>query len=257
MGVTPATPPSTYVNRDEPVSLRVVSGAKTSYIALCENDRGRFIKLSDGRSKLIVPASALPQLRAAVQALEDASSKEPVEDDSAEATEAADAPAPGVAGAPGAQATLLHGERFVSEGSKKFYLDLLRNNRGRFVKISMATTRRVSMILPEDALPLLREALDQLVELAPPETVVSDAAASSPHRITTRDGHAIQREIRVEGKRVVVESGKNRRGSYIRIIENGPMRMVVTLPHAALPQVIELLQEALREGDPAEDADAP
>lgn len=47
-GVSTTQPNPSYVSRDELLSLRVVAGSKRIFIALAENDRGRYLKVSDG-----------------------------------------------------------------------------------------------------------------------------------------------------------------------------------------------------------------
>lgn len=263
-----------YASRDELMSVRIVAGSKRIFVALCENDRGRFIKLSDGRGKILVPGEGISQMRDALTALEAAlesapDPKQPAEDASAnniQANSDPTAPAPPAQPAAGnddIKSELVTAQRFLSEG-RKFYFDILENARGRYVKISQSSTRRVTMIMPVKGLALLREGVDMLLEKAPPDTTVTDP--SSVHRMTRtvervtpmQDGasvtvNVVQREIRVLGKRVVFESGANRRGSYIKIMENnGAQRMTVMLPHSAVPEMIELLQEVVAAGDPAD-----
>lgn len=258
-----------YANRDELMSVRVVAGSKRIFVALCENDRGRFIKLSDGRGKIIVPADGIAQMRDALVALETAVANH----NAATNGNATNANGPNAAGASGvthggphaddSKSDLIDAQRFLSEG-RKFYFDVLENARGRYVKISQSSTRRVTMIMPVNGLSLLREGVDMLLEKSPPDTTVTDP--SSVHRITRtveritpmQDGgsvtvNVVQREIRVLGKRVIFESGANRRGSYIKIMENsGTQRMTIMLPHSAVPEMIELLREVVAAGDPAD-----
>lgn len=278
MGENDSVPPvdgvqiAGYASRDELMSVRIVAGSKRIFVALCENDRGRFIKLSDGRGKIIVPGEGISQMRDALVTLESALESHPPPN-------AGPAPAASPNGDPSAAADgggagpaertdeikseLIESQRFLSEG-RKFYFDVLENARGRYVKISQSSTRRVTMIMPVNGLSLLREGVDMLLEKSPPDTNVTDP--SSVHRMTRtvervtpmQDGasvtvNVVQREIRVLGKRVVFESGANRRGSYIKIMENnGSQRMTVMLPHSAVPEMIELLQEVVAAGDPAE-----
>lgn len=239
-----------YSNREELVSVRITVGTKRVIAALCENDRGRFIKLTDGRAKIIVPGDGIVQMRDALVALEAASDRTPPIADPQQIAE-------------DAKSELVDAQRFLSEG-RKFYFDVLENARGRYLKIAQSSARRITMILPIGGLSLLREGLDMLLEKAPPDTTVTDP--SSVHRVTRtlervtplQDGgsvtvNVVQREIRVMGKRVIFESGANRRGSYIKISENnGAQRMTVMLPHSAVPEMIDLLQEVVQAGDPAE-----
>lgn len=241
-----------YASRDELMSVRVTAGSKRLFVALCENDRGRFLKLSDGRGRILVPADGIPQMRDALVQLENSLQNAPPP----AAVDLSVSP-------DDVKSEVVDAKRFLSEG-RKFYLDVLDNSRGRYLKISQSSTRRVTMILPLNGLTLLREAVDMLLEEAPPDTTVADP--SSVQRMTRtierltpmQDGasvtvNVVQREIRVLGKRVVFESGANRRGSYIKIMEtNGAQRMAVMLPHSAVPEMIQLLQEVVADGDPAE-----
>lgn len=254
-----------YASRDELMSVKIVAGTKRIFVALCENDRGRFIKLSDGRGKILVPGEGISQMRDALAALEAALEAAPAPDDSTP-DQAGSPSAPGAPANDDIKSELLAAQRFLSEG-RKFYFDVLENTRGRYVKISQSSTRRITMIMPVIGLALLREGIDMLLEKSPPDTSISDP--SSVHRMTRtvervtpmQDGNSVtvnvvQREIRVLGKRVVFESGANRRGSYIKIMENnGSQRMTVMLPHSAVPEMIQLLQEVVEDGDPADALD--
>ncbi|PXF46929.1 hypothetical protein BWQ96_03267 [Gracilariopsis chorda] len=140
----------------------------------------------------------------------------------------------------------------------------MENAKGRYLKICQVSARRINMILPIQGLAFLREGLHMLLEKTPPDTSITDPASvqrltRTVERVTPFDDgtavtlNVVQREIRTMGKRVVFESGANRRGSYIKISENNyPQRTSIILPHFALPHIIELLQEAMQDGDPAE-----
>lgn len=256
-----------YESRDELVSVRVISESKRIFAALCENDRGRFIKISDRRAKLHVPERGISQLRDALVGLETALESHPraTSDDPEHPLDPADVDEP-VASSSRPDETkpdLIETRRFASEG-RKFYLDVLENPRGRYVKITQSSVRRITMAMPITALSLLREGIDMLLEKAPPDTAVADP--SSVHRVTRtmervlpmKDGasitlNVVRREIHLQGKRIIFESGTNRRGSYLKIMENSaPQRMIVTLPHSTVPEVIKLLEEVVAAGDPAE-----
>lgn len=240
-----------YSSRDELVSVKITVGPRRVFAALCENDRGRFIKLTDGRVKIIVPGDGIVQMRDALVALEAACDATPLSASQTKSNPPEEA-----------KSELVDAQSFLSEG-RKFYFDVLENARGRYLKISQSSARRITMTLPINGLSLLREGLDMLLEKAPPDTTITDP--TSVHRLTRtiervtplQDGtsitvNVVQREIRVLGKRVVFESGANRRGSYIKVSENnGSQRMTIMLPHSAVPEMIELLQEVVAAGDPA------
>lgn len=256
-GVSTAATPSGYINRDELLSLRVVVGGRHIFLALCENYRGRYLKISDRRSKLIVPGPGIPELRSAIDSLHAVIVDRP-----------ADAlPPPLVANGSNSDSRRIQepiaSERFISEG-RKFYLDLLANERGTYVKMSQTTQRRVTMTFPASTIEHLRDAMTQLDELAPPDPAVLNpnptghTTRTIERHITTANGStvtvkAVQRELRAENKRVVFESGANRRGSYLRITESsGANKMLVTLPHSLIPHIMNLLKEVHEAGDPVD-----
>lgn len=320
MGDNVEIPPSddviqviSHVTRDELMSLKISLANKRLIVAICENDRGRFIKLTDGRARIIVPSDGIPHMRESLSALE--TNLDPSLEQSASSTTASAAPGqpntnpssgstaaaavanaaqqhhhhqqqPGAAAAAGGstnsaintnnvtgnsnhagneehRSELIDSQRFICEG-RKFYFDVLDNARGRYLKISQSSTRRVTLIVPLTFLPFITRAIDMLMEKAPPDTIVQDPSTvqritRSIERVTALgDGSSVtlnivQREVRTMGKRVIFESGANRRGSYIKIMENnGSQRMTVMLPHAAVPEIINLLQEVVADGDPAQ-----
>lgn len=253
--------------RDELMSLKINVTSKRLIVALCENDRGRFIKLTDGRSRVIVPSEGIPQLRQSLGALQGTADGTVVGQAPAAEGEEHAGPPP-LSTTDDSKPDLIDSQRFLCEG-RKFYFDILENARGRYLKISQSSTRRVTLIMPLTILRPLKRAIDMLQEKVPPDA--NDADPTAVQRVTRtiervtpmNDGssvtlNVVQREVRVLGKRVVFESGANRRGSYIKIMENsGPQRMAVMLPHSAVPEIIQLLQEVIVDGDPADKLPAP
>lgn len=247
-------------NRDELLSLKLHVSGKRLIVAMCENERGRFCKLTDSRSRIIVPSEGISPMRDALASLESAMDNAP---SSVQETDPSSTSAPQGTTNEDAKSELIDSERFLSEG-RKFYFDVLENVRGRYLKISQSSTRRITLVMPINLLSPLKRAVDMLIEKVPPEPAITDP--TTIHRVSRTiervtplsDGNSanvtvVQREIRVFGKRVVFESGANRRGSYIKIMEtNGPQRMSVILPHSAVPEMIQLLQEVVNSGDPAE-----
>ncbi|CAN8070020.1 unnamed protein product [Agarophyton chilense] len=250
-----------YGIRDELMSVRITVGTRRVTMALCENDRGRFLRLIDNRSRIMVPAAAIMQMRDALVALEHAlETAPPPKQPTPPPTQPASPPANAVEQV---KSELISSQRIASDG-RKIFLDVMENAKGRYLKICKVSIRRINMIIPIQGLPFLREGLDMLLEKTPPDTSVTDP--SSVQRLTRtvervtplNDGatvtiNIVQREIRTMGKRVIFESGANRRGSYIKISENNfPQRTSIILPHAAVPQIIQLLEEVMQSGDPAD-----
>lgn len=247
-------------NRDELMSLKIAHGTRRLIVAMCENERGRFCKLTDSRARIIVPSEGISQMRKALFSLDagiDSASP------SSQETDPVLASGSSTSQNEDTKSELIDSARFLSEG-RKFYFDVLANTRGRYLKISQSSTRRITLILPIAMLSSLKRAIDMLLDKVPPEPTASDPSMihqskRTIDRVTPMgDGTSVnmsvvQREIRVLGKRVVFESGANRRGSYLKIMESsGPQRMTVVLPHSAVPHVIELLQEVIDDGDPAD-----
>ncbi|KAI0564555.1 Purine-rich element binding protein [Gracilaria domingensis] len=243
-----------YGNRDELMSVRITVGTRRVTMALCENDRGRFLRLIDNRSRIMVPAAGIMQMREALVALETALESAPPPKQPSQQPQNAEETI---------KSELISSQRISSEG-RKIFLDVMENAKGRYLKICKVSVRRINMIIPIQGLPFLREALDMLLEKTPPDTSVTDPSSvqrltRTVERVTAlNDGasvtlNIVQREIRTMGKRVIFESGANRRGSYIKISENNfPQRTSIILPHSAVPQIVELLQEVMQSGDPAE-----
>lgn len=250
--------------RDELISLTISIANRRIIVALCENDRGRYIKLTDGRSRIFVPSSGIVQLREALSLL---GSNLNSFDTSLENSEAV--PSPHALPQPSHQefilkTELIDSQRFLCEG-RKFYLDVLKNSRGRFLKISQASNRRITLVVSLTFIPQLRRAIDMVIEKAPPDnsipsdpSTVQRATRTLERAVSLNDGssvtvNVVQREIRVFGKRIVFESAANRRGSYLKIMENiGSNSTVIMLPHSAVQDVIHALEEAVADGDPSE-----
>lgn len=257
------------LSRDELFSLKVTIANRRIIVALCENDRGRYIKLTDGRARLFVPSSGFAHLCEALSSLNAHFDPSDMSANSTSYPSPADPQVyePSIQGPLKSQ--LIHSQRFSCEG-RKYYLDILENARGRYLKISQASHRRVTLILNPAFVPQLRKAISIVIDKSPPDTSVPlypstvQRVTRTLERVATlNDGpsvtvNVVQREIRVLGKRIIFESSINRRGSYLKIMENsGPNRATVVLPHSTVPEVIQLLEEAVANGDPADGITTP
>jgi PurA ssDNA and RNA-binding protein len=285
-----------HVNGVELVSLRVTLGPKVLFLALRENDRGRFLKLSNNagahsaRAKIIMAESGIAELREAIATVarrdreldnidagatgdgggDGAGDNFNDHDDNVppapRATSATAAAARGTsAGQSAAPATVpLVSERLYVRG-RRFFLDVLANDRGRYCKLSAVEPhgRRASVIFPASGLDAVVEAIDEIVAQAPPlsaaagRRLTGEASANGAHNdpgaVTTGTRQMTKHEIHVDGKRVVVESGSNRRGSFVRVQDN--YNGAVTLPFSALSELIGALQQIQEAGDPADVGD--
>jgi hypothetical protein len=266
------------VNGVELVSLRVTLGPKVLFLALRENDRGRFLKLSNNagahtaRAKIIIAESGIAELREAFatvarkdRELDDEAAGGGVDDDDKNnnvpsSPRTAAAAAPGGAGtAKSTPAVPLVSERLFVRG-RRFFLDVLANERGRYCKLSAIEPygRRASVVFPASGLDAVVEAIDEIVAQAPPlaaggRTVTREARANGADdaEATTTTPQTRRHEIHVDGKWVRIESGSNRRGSFVRVLDNNSNGAVI-LPFSALSDLISALQQIHEAGDPAD-----
>jgi hypothetical protein len=105
------------------------------------------------------------------------------------------------------------------------------------------------VIFPASGLDAVVEAIDEIIAQAPPST--RDGSAHEPNGAgTAASSNKTRREVHVDGKRVVVEAGANRRGPFVRILD-GYSNGAVTLPFGALSELISAPQEVLNAGEPA------
>jgi hypothetical protein len=86
--------------------------------------------------------------------------------------------------------------------------------------------------------------LDEIVAQKPDEE--GTTLPSSNGGLSRAEHH---RELSVEGKRVTVETGVNKRGSYVKLVDSGSNSAVI-MPWAVLPEMIAALQQLYDTGEP-------
>lgn len=251
-------------NRSSLMNLRLSCKSRRLNVSMCENERGRYLRIVDFLARITVPGSGIHYMLPALKSLEEATESMPAPAQIGEAsTGSTSQSGPNEV----SKLVLVDSRRFVSEG-RKFYLDIIEDNQELYLKIAQASSRRITIIVPIAMLSLLVQAVKILVDKISPEPSINDASSIKRFtRIIERtipkdDGFAditvIQRELCILGKRVVFESGANRRGGYIKIMEtSSTQHTTVVLPHAAVPEMVRLLQEVIISGDPANTVDAP
>lgn len=230
----------------ELVSIPVKIESKRLYVSLRENERGRFLKISEAETssgqkhKMIVPASGISQLKDLVTrvAEEDrrlgASTTNKPESSSEQG---------GQRGPP----KPLYTERMIVSG-RRFFLDLLVNARGRYFKLSHVPLNgnRVQITLPASGLNTFANTIQRVLDETP-----EDGKSTTNGKIT-RNGAV--RELVVENKRLVFQTGTNARGSYLRLIER-PGNSAVVMPIDCLPDIVDILLEITGARDDEEDED--
>lgn len=225
----------------ELVSIPIKIESKRLYVSLRENERGRFLKISEAETssgqkhKMIVPASGIAQLRELV-------SRVAAEDQRLGASTTNKPEEPLETGAQRGPPKPLYTERMTISG-RRFFLDLLVNARGRYFKLSHVplTGNRVQITLPASGLTLFGNTIQKVIDEAPEETNRGTAATANGR---SDKGDSIK-ELHVENKKLIFQTGTNVRGSYLRLIER-PGNSSIVMPIDCLPDVVDVLLEITR-----------
>ena len=130
-------------------------GRRRYYVDLRQNERGRFLKvtmLAGGKTFVAVPGAGLTQFSEALSALLDefgAGGSQP--------------------GSPPAAPEPAPDSREVNAGGKKFFFDILKNDRGTFIKLSevIRSGRRTHLNIPHSCWSKLGEVFNNLAQEIP------------------------------------------------------------------------------------------
>lgn len=99
---------------------------------------------------------------------------------------------------------------------KIFYLDLLANQRGRFLKITSATTTRVTFIVPERGIKDFYQAFDLLVgknDVRPAAEIIQEKPGTFKQTPGSKCINIGKR------KRLFLDAGNGARGGFLRIAQ--------------------------------------
>jgi len=141
----------------------------------------------------------------------------------------------------------------IAGGTRRYYLDLKENQRGRFLRVSQTQTRggpRSQIAIPAQGMDEFKETLSGLLDLY--GTDDHETSVELPE----------SKSMRVENKMFYFDIGQNNRGTYMRISEvRSNFRTAITIPERAWPRLRDIIGEYLdkvEEGPgPAESGDAP
>lgn len=99
---------------------------------------------------------------------------------------------------------------------KIFYLDLLANQRGRFLKVTSATTTRVTFIIPEKGIREYYQAFEGLVgnnEVRPASEIIQEKPGTFKELPQSKCINVGRR------KRLFIDAGNGARGGFVRIAQ--------------------------------------
>ena len=240
----------------ELVSIPLKIESKRLYISLRENERGRFLKISEAetssgqRHKMIVPAQGIARLKDLITRVAE-------EDQRLGASTTNKSEIPQNDNTQRGPPKPLYTERMTVAG-RRFFLDLLVNSRGRYFKLSHVplTGGRVQITLPASGLTTFASTIQKVLDDTPGADGNRSVSASG---VVTENGKykgGSIKELAVENKRLLFQTGTNNRGSFLRLIEK-PGSNSVMMPIDCLPDVVDILLEitGAREEEDEEDTD--
>nr|CRZ23872.1 Bm4103 [Brugia malayi] len=143
-----------------------------------------------------------------------------------------------------------HGEqelasKMLQVQSKRFYVDVKQNNRGRFIKLAEVGLggRKSRLILSMSAAVAFRDHLDKFVKFF-------DGLASGNEPIVSENGQLKSEIIVHESRRYYLSLKENQRGRYLRVSQrvsrgsSGP-RLQIALPAPGMTQLRDALNELI------------
>lgn len=239
-----AVPPS-HIS-EELLSVKIKVDSKIIFAALCENVRGRFLKLTGpvnhaGRPKIAIPANALADFHAIlIDTISEAEGLDPPADD---------------LGDDATSDPLISGKLVlggVARGGKRVFVDVVDSRRfGRSCKVSCVDknarfAKRATIVFPFFGLELMAQAVGEIKD-----RVEADAGEDASRGNGIGGEEAGVREVIAEGgKKLALESGCNRYGSYVRISDGaGAGSGSVMCPFSAIGEVIRVLEEIREAGE--------
>ncbi len=224
-------------------------GEKSILLALRENKDGCYLKIFNGPAKFTVPHSGFSSLNAMIDvALGKLKNIRASSVPNNKVNHVKD------------RAKRLYSSSLILEG-RKFYIDLLENQRGIYLKFVQAASR-TWIGVPVSLLKQFRDSLGEMeLKAAKRRPVPEDKGASRFKRIQPREVHlsngqtvvmkTVQHELHVGGKRLLFEPRISHSGSYLRIMDCTPAtKTVINIPFVGISQVQAIFNDIANAGDP-------
>lgn len=215
----------------EIAGYRVNIEAKVLFLSLRRNDHGHFVRISNvsassSQGRLVISASGLPDLQRAISNIyeqERALSTEP--DEWWRARKYASSRSP------------IYSEKFGC-GTRRFFLDLMINERGLYCKLSSLepNNKRISILFPASGLIAMVEAVESIQS-----RLLADPKDDDAYAIKSSDCDRVVHEFSVRGKRYAIESTMKNREPSVRISDFST-NDAVSFPFVGLKRVIDILK---------------
>lgn len=202
---------------------------KRYYVDVKQNNRGRFIKIaemgSNYKSRLVLSMVAAVQLRDRLSEIIQFSESLP---------EGGEIPENGA----------LKSETLMFD-SRRYYLDLKENARGRFLRIAQTMSNprapRAQIAIPAPGMAEVRDTLTEMIDKYSAGYLAEPAASNLPKpKQLTADNN----------KTFYFDVGQNDRGTFVRVTEVKQMsgfRNSITIPKSALEGFRKCIDEVLQE----------
>ena len=209
-------------NENELATRTLQIQSKRFYLDVKQNRRGRFIKIAEvgsggQKSRVTLPMSTAAEFRDCLTDFSEhyASLGPPNSENLPEDGK-------------------LKSETLVKD-NRRYYLDLKENQRGRFLRVSMAiarTQQRSQIAIPAQGMIEFRDALTDLL----------DEFGTDDHEGQSELPES--RSMRVENKMFYFDAGQNRRGVFMRISEvRANFRTAITIPERSWGRFRDILNE--------------
>ncbi|PAV81277.1 hypothetical protein WR25_02111 [Diploscapter pachys] len=216
-------------NEQELASKQLNIQSKRYYVDVKQNNRGRFIKIaemgSNYKSRLVLSMSAAVQLRDQFDAMIKFSDSVPEGQDKE------------------GDSGLLKSETLTFD-SRRYYLDLKENQRGRFLRIAQTVVNprasRAQIAIPASGMKEMREAISEMLDKYSEGYLNQNG--------TSDDGKS--KVVQAETKTFYLDIGENDRGVFVRISEvkiSTGFRQSITVPSTALEKIRSALDEVIAE----------
>jgi len=202
----------------------IVIQSKRFYLDVKQNQRGRFIKFAEvagsGRkSRLFMSMRVSKSVKELLNIFMDKIS------DMEDGHNKSDEP------------ILIHSEKIFAD-RRRYFLDLRENNRGTFLRITQEDLygMRLSIALPAQGVPLLRDALTELIDEFGEGYFSEQESPEMPE----------SRFLRIDKKTYYFDVDRNARGDFFKISEvkfNTRNRNTIIVSARALPQFSKILNE--------------
>lgn len=127
----------------------------------------------------------------------------------------------------------LHSDTMVKD-TRRYYLDLKENNRGRFLRVTMmAPSSRSQIAIPAQGIIELRNVLTELIkEYGAEDSTGEEVELPEP------------KSIRIDNKMFYFDVGCNRRGVFLRVSEvRTNYRTAITIPEKSWASFKEIINE--------------